>query len=177
VNPRTSLWTKVVGGRVYPLPYECSPLWFPETHFSNPLVMFTIFCLYFGAIGLIVTEMGISIKAYLASGSIVGLAIGFGSQNFVQDLVSGLTVIFSGPFDVGKMVEVSGQTGIVKRMGLRFTALENSMGAEVFIPNRKAEYVLNYPRGYVPCLADIPLPPDPALSVRMESLVASQLRP
>jgi small conductance mechanosensitive channel len=38
----------------------------------------TIFCLYFGAIGLIVTEMGISIKAYLASASIVGLAIGWG---------------------------------------------------------------------------------------------------
>ena len=133
----------------------------------------SIFSLYFGALGLIVTEMGLSIKAYLASASILGLAIGFGSQNFVQDLVSGLTVIFSGLFDVGEMVEISGQTGIVKSIGLRFTVLENSMGAEVFIPNRKVENVLNYPRGYIRCLADITLAPDPALSERMESLVAA----
>jgi small-conductance mechanosensitive channel len=135
------------------------------------LLSVSIFSLYFGAVGLVVTELGISIKAYLASASILGLAIGFGSQNFVQDLVSGLTVIFSGLFDVGEMVEISGQTGIVKSIGLRFTVLENSMGAEVFIPNRKIENVLNYPRGYVRCLADVTLPADPALSERMESLV------
>lgn len=133
----------------------------------------SIFSLYFGALGLIVTEMGLSIKAYLASASILGLAIGFGSQNFVQDLVSGLTVIFSGLFDVGEMVEISGQTGIVKSIGLRFTVLENSMGAEVFIPNRKVENVLNYPRGYIRCLADITVAPDPTISERMESLVAA----
>ncbi len=70
-----------------------------------------VFLLYFSAFGLILSEFGVSLKAYLASASILGLAIGFGSQGFVQDVVNGLTVVFSGLFDVGDMVEISGQTG------------------------------------------------------------------
>ena len=95
-----------------------------------------VFVLYFGAIGLILNEFGVSLKAYLASASVLGLAIGFGSQGIVQDVVTGLTLIFSNLFDVGDMVEISGQTGIVKRIGMRFTVLENSFGAQVFLPNR-----------------------------------------
>lgn len=67
-----------------------------------------IFALYFSAIGFVLTEFGVSLTAYLASASILGLAIGFGSQGLVQDVVTGLTVIFSDLFDIGDMVEMSG---------------------------------------------------------------------
>ncbi len=117
-----------------------------------------IFTIYFLVVGLILAEFGVSLKAYLASASIIGLAVGFGSQNLVQDVITGLTVIFTDLFDLGDMVEIGGQTGIVKRVGIRFTLLKNSMGAEVFIPNRALTNVINYPHGYVRCLVDVSVP-------------------
>ena len=130
-----------------------------------------IFVLYFLAIGLIARETGISLKAYLASASVLGLAIGFGSQGLVQDVVTGVTLVFADLFDVGDMVEISGQTGIVRGVGMRFTVIENPLGAMVYIPNRTIGNVVNYPRGYVRGLVDVTLPPDAELGDRMEALV------
>lgn len=117
-----------------------------------------VFSLYFFAIGFILQEFGVSLSAYLASATVVGLAIGFGLQGVVQDVVTGLTFIFSDLIDVGDLVEVSGQTGLVRAITMRFIELENAMGATVFIPNRTINNIINYPRGYVRCTVDITLP-------------------
>lgn len=119
-----------------------------------------VFTLYFAAIGLIFQEFGVSLTAYLASASIFGLAIGFGSQGLVQDVVTGLTVIFSDIFKIGDLIELSGQTGLVQSIGMRFTVLLNPLGAQVFIPNRTLANVIVYKRGYVRCFADITLSTD-----------------
>lgn len=119
-----------------------------------------VFMLYFAAIGLVLREFGVSLTAYLASASILGLAIGFGSQGLVQDVVMGLTTIFSDLFQVGDLVEISGQTGTVQSISMRFTVLLNPLGAQVYIPNRTLANVIVYPRGYVRCFADITLSPD-----------------
>ena len=130
-----------------------------------------VFMLYFTAFGIILSEFGVSLKAYLASASIMGLAIGFGSQGLVQDVVNGLTVVFSGLFDVGDMVEISGQTGTVKAFGMRFTVIKNAFGAEVSIPNRTITNVVRYPRGYIRGLVDITLFDDPQLAKQAEEKV------
>jgi len=130
-----------------------------------------VFLIYFSALGLILSEFGVSLKAYLASASILGLAIGFGSQGLVQDVVNGMTIVFSGLFDVGDMVEISGQTGIVTTFGMRFTVIQNAFGAEVSIPNRTIANVIRYPRGYIRGLADIRLPDDPGLAKQAEEKV------
>jgi moderate conductance mechanosensitive channel len=132
-----------------------------------------VFLLYFSAFGLILNEFGVSLKAYLASASIMGLAIGFGSQGLVQDVVNGLTVVFSGLFDVGDMVEISGQTGIVTSFGMRFTVIRNALGAQVSIPNRTITNVVRYPRGYIRGLADITLSADPQIAKQAEEKVAA----
>lgn len=128
-----------------------------------------VFTLYFLAIGLILREFGVSLTVYLASASVVGLAIGFGSQGIVQDVVTGLTFIFSDLIDVGDLVEVSGQTGFVKAITMRFVELEDAMGASVFIPNRTINNVRNYPRGYIRCIVDITLRGDDANRDAIES--------
>src|SRR5687767_4431636 len=89
--------------------------------------------------------------------SVLGLAIGFGSQGLVQDVVTGLTLIFSDLIDVGDLVEVSGQTGVVRGVTMRFVELENALGGTVFVPNRTISSVINYPRGYVRCFVDVTL--------------------
>lgn len=129
-----------------------------------------VFTLYFLAVGFILREFGVSLTAYLASASVIGLAIGFGSQGVVQDVVTGVTFIFSDLVDVGDLVEISGQTGIVKAITMRFVELENALGAIVFIPNRTINNVINYPRGYLRCIVDITLRGDAAQQDAMEAV-------
>jgi len=146
---------------------EFSSRWTKTRTVVSLLVSTLVFSIYFGTFGFILQELGISLTAYLASASILGLAIGFGSQGIVQDVVTGVSVIFSDLFHVGDMVEVSGQTGTVISIGMRFTRLSNSLGAEVYIPNRTIANVIVYPRGYIRCLADIALSSDTAIEQRM----------
>jgi small-conductance mechanosensitive channel len=130
-----------------------------------------VFALYFTAFGLILNELGVSLKAYLASASILGLAIGFGSQGLVQDVVNGLTIVFSGLLNIGDMVEIAGQVGVVRSFGMRFTVIDNSFGANVYIPNRTITNVVRYPRGYMRGLADVTLPRDPEMAKQIEEKV------
>lgn len=134
-----------------------------------------IFTLYFLAVGMILREFGVSLKAYLASASVVGLAIGFGSQGIVQDVVTGLTFIFSDLIDVGDLVQVSGQTGMVKAITMRFVELEDAMGAVVFIPNRTISNVTNYPRGYIRCIVDVTLRGDEERRIAIEAVALRQM--
>ena len=127
-----------------------------------------IFALYFAAVGFALSELGISLTTYFASASIIGLAVAFGSQGLVQDVVSGLTVVFTNLFDIGDVIEISGQVGVVEKFGMRFTVLRNPMGAEVFVPNRSIVNIIAYPRGYVRCLVDIVLPTNVQTSMKIE---------
>lgn len=129
-----------------------------------------IFVLYFAAGGFALHELGVSLTTYFASASIIGLAVAFGSQGLVQDVVSGLTIVFTNLFDIGDVVEISGQTGVVEKFGMRFTVLRNPMGAEVFVPNRSIVNVIMYPRGYVRCLVDIILPADAPTATNVEAV-------
>ena len=128
-----------------------------------------LFALYFLILGLILAEFGVSLTAYLASASVLGLALGFGSQGIVQDIVTGLTLIFSDLIDVGDLVEVSGETGLVRGVTMRFVELENSLGGTVFVPNRTISSVTNYPRGYIRCFVDVTLLGDAASRQRMQA--------
>ncbi|MGB7746989.1 MAG: mechanosensitive ion channel domain-containing protein [Verrucomicrobiia bacterium] len=121
------------------------------------------FVIYFFAIGLILQELGVNLTAYLASASVVGLAISFGSQGLVQDVVIGLTLIFSDAMEVGDLVEIAGTTiviGRVEEIGLRFTRLINFYNQEIFIPNRTIANVSRFPFGGVYAYADVQIPAD-----------------
>ena len=116
------------------------------------------FVIWFVAIGLILRRLGIDPTAYFATATVIGLAVGFGSQGLVQDVVIGLTLIFTDAVDVGDMVEVSGQVGRVERVGLRFTTLTNFLGQTVFIPNRNIAVVGRFRRDVVRAYMDVQLP-------------------
>ncbi|MCC5842355.1 MAG: mechanosensitive ion channel [Opitutales bacterium] len=105
------------------------------------------YLIFFTALGHILNDLGINYTTYIASLSVIGLAIGFGSQGLVQDIVTGFFLLFDGQFSVGDMVEISGQTGIVEEMGLRTTRLRNYIGQSVVIPNRNIALVGNYSKG------------------------------
>ncbi len=119
------------------------------------------FIMYFLAMGLVLQEVGLDLRSYLASAAIIGLAISFGSQGLVQDVVIGLTLIFSDAMDVGDLVEIYCSTtviGHVDEIGLRFTTLRNFYNQVVFIPNRTIANVSRFPAGGIFAYADIQLP-------------------
>jgi moderate conductance mechanosensitive channel len=134
------------------------------------------FLIYFFALGFFLEEFGVSLTGYLASGSIAALAISFGSQGLVQDMVIGLTLIFSDAMDVGDMVEIVGLAvviGRVEEIGLRFTKVLNFHNQQVFIPNRTIANVSRFPHGGIFVYADVQIPADlaPEKAVRIvESL-------
>jgi small conductance mechanosensitive channel len=136
------------------------------------------FTIYFFALGLILQEFGVNLTAYLASASIIGLAISFGSQGLIQDIVIGLTLIFWDAMDVGDMVEIVGTAvvvGRVEEIGMRFTKLRNVFNQEVFVPNRTIANVSRFPAGGLDAYADIQIPAgaDPA---KTATLVANLAR-
>lgn len=117
------------------------------------------FGIFFAGLGFILSELNISLTAYLATASVVGLAVGFGSQGLVQDIVIGLTLVFSDAMDIGDLVEISGQVGRVEQIGLRFTVLSNLTGQRVFIPNRNITLVGRYPKKALRAFVDVQMPP------------------
>jgi small conductance mechanosensitive channel len=142
------------------------------------LVSSAAFIIYFVAVGLILQEFGFSLAAYLASASVLGLAISFGCQGLVQDIVIGLTLIFWDALDVNDMVEVVGTVttviGRVEEIGMRFTKVVNFYNQKVFIPNRTIGNVSRFPHGGVDAYADpqIPTTADPAQVVQLVADVA-----
>lgn len=116
------------------------------------------FVIYFVAVGLVLSEFEIDLTAYIATASVIALAVGFGSQGLVQDVVIGLTLVFSDACDVGDVVEISGQIGRVDRIGLRFTTLTNYLGQTVFIPNRNIAVVGRFRHGVIRAYADVQIP-------------------
>jgi len=118
------------------------------------------YVVYLVAIGLILTELGVNYTVYFASLSVIGLAIGFGSQGLVQDMVTGFFIVFEEQFNVGDIVEVPPHTGIVEELGLRMTRLRNVVGQRVVIPNRNIAAVGNYVLGAQQVYLDVALSRD-----------------
>jgi small-conductance mechanosensitive channel len=118
--------------------------------------------IYSIAMGFILSVLGMDTKqfvaTYLATASVVGFAVGFGSQGLVQDVITGLTLIFTNTLEVGDMVEVSGQVGRVEKMGLRFTELRNFNNQQVFLSNRNIANIARFPRGGIHAYVDVQIP-------------------
>jgi small conductance mechanosensitive channel len=126
------------------------------------IVSALIFALYFFAVGLVLQEFGVNLTSYLAGASIIGLAISFGSQGLVQDIVSGMTLIFCDAMDVGDLVEIASPNtiviGRVEEIGLRFTTLVNFLHQKVLIPNRNIDTVSRFPPGGVDAYGNVKIP-------------------
>jgi small conductance mechanosensitive channel len=84
----------------------------------------------------------------LASAGIAGLAIGFGAQTLVHDVINGFFILMENQYEVGDTVRIAGLTGTVERMTLRSTLLRDDQGALSTIPNGKIDIVSNLTRDW-----------------------------
>src|SRR5690606_6277482 len=77
------------------------------------------YIVYFSAILAILSEFEVNVSGVLASAGVLGLAVGFGAQSLVKDIISGFFIIFEDQFSVGDYVQVGEALGTVKEIGLR----------------------------------------------------------
>lgn len=123
------------------------------------IVSAATFAIYFLAAGFaIIAVFHLSdtvLKTYLSSAAVIGLALSFGLQGLVQDVVTGVTLILSDAIDVGDIVDLSGTIGRVEQMGLRFTKVINFYNQEIFVPNRNIANVARFPNAGVYAYADV----------------------
>lgn len=93
--------------------------------------------------------------SFLAGAGIVGLALGFGAQNLVRDMITGFFLIYEDQFAVGDYVTIGGLSGVVEEMGLRVTKLRDFSGDLHIIPNGSIDRTTNHSRGAVRALVNV----------------------
>lgn len=95
---------------------------------------------------VIMSELGVDIATIIAGAGIVGLAVGFGAQELIKDLISGFFIIAERIFSVGERIEYNGFVGYVQQIGLRTTIIENWRNESLIVNNSDIRAVKNLAR-------------------------------
>jgi small conductance mechanosensitive channel len=109
-----------------------------------------------------------NLKSVIAAAGVGGLAIGFGAQSLIKDIISGFFIIFEDQFGVGDVVTIEGMNGTVEDMELRVTRVRNMNGDLYVIPNGEIKKVTNHSRGNKTAIVDIPLSYDADINKAFE---------
>lgn len=104
------------------------------------------------------SELGFDIGPILASAGIVGLAIGFGAQSLVKDVISGFFILLEDQYGVGDVVKIENLSGVVERMTLRLTVLRNLEGQVHVIPNGNVHTVTVLTKEWARAVVDVTVP-------------------
>lgn len=114
------------------------------------------YSVYFFGVAAIVANLFTGISLTLAS--IGGVALGFGAQNLVKDLINGFFILFEDQYAVGDYVTIGTFSGIVETIGIRTTVLKGFNGDTHLIPNGTILQVTNHSRGAMKVEVDVAVP-------------------
>ena len=122
------------------------------------------------AVALLLTfNVFIDIGPILAGAGILGLAVSFGAQSLVKDVISGFFMLFENQFAIGDVIEAGGKSGVVEKMTMRVVVLRDLQGTMHIIPNSEIKVVSNMTRGWSRAVVDVGIgyeeDPDRALNV------------
>lgn len=122
--------------------------------------------IYFIVTMMILTRLGIPITTLVAPATVAGVALGFGAQRVVQDVLTGFFIISENQYGIGDIVQISqpgsttGISGTVEAVSLRTTQLRTVTGELVILPNGEARQVTNRSRDWRLVVVDAPIPLD-----------------
>lgn len=110
-----------------------------------------------GIVGLltILTIMGLKIAPILATAGVAGLAISFGAQSLVKDVINGIFILIEGQFGIGDVIRVGETAGQVEKMTLRVTMLRDAEGIAHILPNGEITRVSNLTKAWSRSMLDI----------------------
>ncbi|WP_407676250.1 mechanosensitive ion channel family protein [Plantactinospora alkalitolerans] len=105
----------------------------------------------------ILSELSLDLAPLLASAGIAGLALGFGAQTLVKDLIAGLFMLLEDQYGVGDTVDLGEATGVVEAVGLRITTVRDARGVVWYIRNGEIIRVGNKSQGWAMVVVDMPI--------------------
>jgi moderate conductance mechanosensitive channel len=118
----------------------------------------------------IINIIGINTAPFLASAGVLGIALGFGAQKLINDLVSGIFIIFENQYRVGDFVELEGVSGTVEDITVRTTVLRDLNGAVHHVPNGAITISTNRSMGFGQINLDIAVNPKTNLK-KLEKII------
>jgi small conductance mechanosensitive channel len=123
------------------------------------------------AIAVLLTfNVFIDIGPILAGAGILGLAVSFGAQSLVKDVISGFFILFENQFAIGDVIEVAGKSGVVEKMTLRVVQLRDGEGIMHVVPNGEIKVVSNKTRGWARAVVDVGVPYDESVDRAIDVL-------
>lgn len=131
---------------------------------AQVLTWLSIVLIYSVTAVLVVDLLGIPVTGLVAPATVAGVALGFGAQRIVQDLLAGFFLIAERQYGFGDVVRISalgsteGVTGTVEDVTLRTTRLRSSNGEVVIVPNGQIVQVTNLSRDWARAVVDVPIP-------------------
>ncbi|MEO9222525.1 MAG: mechanosensitive ion channel family protein [Mycobacteriaceae bacterium] len=132
---------------------------------AQVLTWIAIVLVYCVTVILVIGRFGIPITGLVAPATVLGVALGFGAQRIVQDLLAGFFIIAERQYGFGDVVRISalgsvtGVTGTVEDVTLRVTQLRSADGEVIIVPNGQIVQVTNLSRDWARAVVDVPLPP------------------
>jgi small-conductance mechanosensitive channel len=105
-------------------------------------------------------EFGFDVTPFEAAAAVGSVALGFGAQNLVKDIINGFFIVIEDQFVVGDLIQLNGETGRVEYLTLRRTVVRNVGGAIVTIPNSLVGQVANLSRDWSQTFVDVTIPSD-----------------
>ncbi len=102
--------------------------------------------------------LGWNVGPLLAGAGILGVALGFGAQALVRDIIAGVFILAEDQFAVGDVIEVNGKAATVEELTVRCTTLRDFNGHLHFVPNGEMKIVVNRSRGWSRLAVDVPVP-------------------
>lgn len=97
---------------------------------------------------MMLAEIGVNILPLLAGAGIIGVAIGFGAQYLVRDVIAGFFIIMEDQYAIGDVVKIADCTGLVEDISIRRTVLRDLDGTAHFVPNGEIKTASNYTKGW-----------------------------
>lgn len=110
---------------------------------------------FFIIIIAILREVGVNYGAILAGAGVIGLAVGFGAQTLIKDIISGFFILFEDLISVGDVIAVGDESGIVENIGLRTTQFREFSGILRTIPNGELTRFGNFNRGFMRAIVSV----------------------
>ncbi len=123
--------------------------------FSGMLKNVWRYVVIFVALMIVLREFEVDLTPAIAGAGILGLAVGFGAQSLVKDVITGLFIVLEDQFTVGDYVSAGNCSGIVEQIGLRTTKIADFGGQTHVVPNSMITLVTNYSRGPQRSLVDV----------------------
>jgi len=145
---------------------------------ASILKNFVIVVAMLSAVMLGLSTIGVDAAALLAGAGVIGLAIGFGSQRLVQDLINGLFILLGDTVRVGDVVEVAGKAGVVENLSMRAVTLRSYDGSVHTVPYSSIDTVTNMTKDFSFAVLDIGVAYDSDIERVLREMVAvdAQLR-